>query len=167
MILSDRKINELQKGTPPLIQEAPDFELQLQSNGFDLTVKEIHEFLTRGSIDFSNDERRLAETRKLEFEDGWLELKQGAYKVKTNEVVNIPSDLIAIAKTRSSLLRMGAFTVHAFWDAGFNGRSEFLLVVKNPNGLKLKENSRIAQIAFMKLHEKPDKVYYGIYKGLK
>ncbi|MCD4740158.1 deoxyuridine 5'-triphosphate nucleotidohydrolase [archaeon] len=166
MILSDSEISKLQEATPPLVQEAPDFSLQLQSNGFDLTVKEIYSFKGCGQVDFSNHERKLPDTKLLEFKDGWLKLKKGAYKVKTNEILHIPNTLVALAETRSSLLRMGAYTVHAFWDAGFSGRSEFLLVVENPKGIKVKESARVAQIAFINMAVIPDKPYEGIYKGL-
>lgn len=167
MILSDKKITKLQERVPPLIQEAPDFSLQLQSNGIDLTVMEVHKFVKQGAIDFSNHERVIPETKKMEFKDGWVKLKRGAYKVKTNEVFHFPNNIMGFAQTRTSLLRMGAFTVHGFWDAGFSGRSEFLLVVENPKGIKLKENARVAQISFQELGESVQQPYTGVYKGLR
>jgi len=167
MILNDSQLAKLQKAKPPLIEDYIDWDKQLQPNGFDITVKEVHRLLGPGQVDFSNEERELPKTEAMGFKDGWLELPPGAYKIRTNEYVNIPNDVVAFAQTRSTLLRMGAFTVHAVWDAGFHGRSEFLLVVQNKHGIRLKKNARIAQLVFVRLGTKPDKVYFGVYKGMK
>ncbi|MCP4653080.1 MAG: deoxyuridine 5'-triphosphate nucleotidohydrolase [Candidatus Omnitrophica bacterium] len=145
---------------------------QLTPNGFDLTAGEISEFTSSGAVDFSNNERVLPETEKIipkkkteTDEYGWWQLDRGIYKVKTNETVNMPNNLVAIAFTRTSLLRMGAFTQHGVWDAGFRGKSEFVLVVENPKGVQIKENARIAQLAFLSAQETES--YNGIYKDLK
>jgi len=130
-------------------------------------VGEVHTFEGFGVIDFSNEKRELPKTRKLEFKDGELFLSKGAYKIKTNETVRIPPGVTAFAFTRSSLLRMGAFTSHAVWDSGFEGKGEFLLVVENPNGITLGENARVAQLVFFKMSSKPGTVYFGVYKGMK
>ena len=74
----------------------------------------------------------------------------------------MPRDLIALGFSRTSLLRMGAFTQHGVWDAGFKGRSEFVLSVENPKGVNIKQNSRIAQLVFIKI-KKAAKGYSGIY----
>ena len=94
---------------------------------------------------------------------GWWDLKQGAYKIRANETFNLPDDLVVIAFPRSSLLRMGAFTQTAVWDAGFTGRSEFILVIENPKGLSLKQNARIIQVIFIKINQ-TNLGYQGIYQ---
>ena len=94
---------------------------------------------------------------------GWWNLKRGVYKIRTNESINLPNDLVAIAFPRSSLLRMGVFTQTAVWDAGFRGKSEFVLMVENRGGLRLKQNARIIQIIFMRIN-KTDLGYRGIYQ---
>jgi deoxycytidine triphosphate deaminase len=146
-------------------------DTQLTPNGFDLTVGAVLEFDTPGSLDFSNKERVVPEGEEIvpqkenpQDKFGWWNLKKGVYKIRTNEVVNLPADLIAIAFSRTSLLRMGAFTQHGVWDAGFKGRSEFILVVDNPKGIKIKQNARIAQIIFFKINETKQS-YQGIYQG--
>lgn len=148
-----------------------DLDTQLTPNGFDLTVGNIFEFEAAGAIDFSNKERFipqvdeiLAKKRNTKDKFGWWNLKKGAYKVRTNEVINLPLDLIAIAFSRTSLLRMGAFTQHGVWDAGFRGKSEFILVVQNPKGIKIKQNARIVQMIFIGINEA--KIgYQGIYQS--
>lgn len=154
-----------------LITDYPDLEIQLTPNGFDLTVAKVFMFDTEGALDFSNKERKLPEgkeilAKKQKSQDkfGWWSLKKGVYKIRTNEVVNLPNNLIALAFSRTSLLRMGAFTQHGVWDVGFRGRSEFILVVENPKGIKLKQNARIAQLIFMRINE-TDKGYRGIYQN--
>ncbi len=149
-----------------------DLNTQLTPNGFDLTVAQIFEFKSCGALDFSNKERNLPETiqlrpRKLKQKDkfGWWKLKKGCYKIMTNEIVKLPNDLIAVAFSRSSLLRMGVFVQTAAWDAGFQGRSEFILVVENKAGLRLKENARVAQLVFFRT-AKTTQGYQGIYQNL-
>lgn len=154
-----------------LIENYIHLETQITPNGFDFTVKEIERFKEKGKLDFSNDEREIPETEPMEPEKkdpedkyGWWELEEGVYKIKTNEIVNIPSDLVGIAFPRSSLLRMGCFIQNGIWDGGFSGRSEFLLYV-GPNGVDIKENARVDQVMFFKMDE-VERGYDGAYQNL-
>ncbi len=171
-MLSKHEIEELIK-EKKLIEGYFSLEKQLTQNGFDLTVEKVFEFTAGGAVDFSNKERVIPECREMipgkrspEDAFGWWHLKKGAYKVRTNETVNIPNDLMGFAFTRTTLLRAGAFTQNGIWDAGFSGKSEFLLVVENPNGLDLKQNARVLQLAFSRISEVAQG-YSGIYKDLK
>lgn len=138
--------------------------LQFQPAGIDLTLKEVFQFTTPGKIDFDNAQRELSQTRKLEFPaDGWLHLSPGSYKIIYNEIVKIPTDCCGFGFTRSSLLRCGAAIECALWDPGYEGRSESLLVVSNPNGIKLKKDSRVLQLAFIKLVSEAKNTYSGKY----
>lgn len=155
-----------------LIEHCIDLEIQLTPNGFDLTAGKIFQFTTPGALDFSNKERVVPECKELSAQKkdahdafGWWNLPKGAYKVRTNEVVNLPNDLIAVCYTRTSLLRVGAFTQHGIWDAGFSGKGEFILIVENTFGITLKENARVAQLVFFPTRE--TEAYQGIYKNLK
>jgi len=153
-----------------LISNYCDLDTQLTPNGFDLTAAGIYEFSGLGAVDFSNKERILPECRELfpqkensSDKFGWWILNQGVYKVLSNETVKLPLDLIGVAYPRSSLLRMGAFTQTGVWDAGFEGKSEFVLVVQNPRGMKLKQNARVAQLLFTRITE-TENGYNGIYQ---
>jgi dUTP pyrophosphatase len=157
--------------TRSLIRGYCNLETQLTPNGFDLTAQELYEFDGAGALDFSNKERAIpggkllvARRRNEEDQFGWWELGRGIYKVVTNETVTLPNDLIGIACTRSSLLRMGAFTQTGVWDAGFTGRSEFVLVVENPHGVRVKQNARVVQLMFTRITETAQG-YDGIYKN--
>ncbi len=156
-----------------LIKGFIDLAKQLTPNGIDLTAANIFEFTEEGALDFSNKERKIPECKEIpalkenhEDKFGWWNLKKGIYKLKTNEVVNLPNDLIALAFSRTSVLRMGAFTQHGVWDAGFKGRSEFVLVVDNPAGLRLKQNARVAQLVFLRIIE-TNHSYKGIFQNLR
>lgn len=169
MILNREEIESLIK-EKELFSGFVDLKTQVTPNGFDLTVASVSEFKGEGNLDFSNKERRLPETEELlpiknnsEDKFGWWNLKKGAYRIRTNETISLPKDLIAIAYPRSSLLRMGAFTQNAVWDAGFKGKSEFILVVDNPYGLKLKQNARIIQLIFIRMNETREG-YKGIFQ---
>lgn len=153
-----------------LITEYIHLDTQLQPNGFDVTVDEIHAFTGPGRLDFSNEERQIPETgplptekRDSDDEYGWWRLEPGAYKVVMNECVNIPNDLVGIALPRSSLLRMGAYTQNAFWDGGYEGGGAFLLRIRNPEGVEIKENARINQLSFIRMNE-TGQGYDGIYR---
>lgn len=154
-----------------LVGDYVHLETQLQPNGFDVTVDEIHEFRDSGQLDFSNSEREIPETEKIEpvkrdpeDEYGWWDLEPGVYKVVMNEKVDIPNSLIGVAFPRSSLLRMGATTENAFWDAGYSGGGAFMLKVENEDGIQIKENARINQIGFIEVDEAEDG-YSGVYGG--
>jgi dUTP pyrophosphatase len=156
-----------------LIEDAVDLGSQLTPNGVDLTAAQISVFEGAGAIDFSNRERvlapvRICEARKNDAADahGWWELAPGVYKIKTNETVNMPRDLIAFAYTRTTLLRMGVSTHHGVWDAGFCGKSEFLMTVHNPAGVRIKQNARVAQLVFVPIAEVAQG-YQGIYQHTK
>lgn len=166
VLLSINEIKKLMKSTPPLLENAVDIETQIQPNGLELTLKEIKTIEGIGSVDFDNSERKLPEGRLLSFDDeGWVHLPAGIYKVFFNEIVNIPKNLAAIAKPRSTLIRCGVTLETAVWDAGYRGRSESMLVVYNPEGFRLKKDARIMQLLFYTLESKVKKGYSGIYQN--
>lgn len=170
-MLNKKEIEQLIENQK-LIEDYINLDKQLTPNGFDLTVGKIFDFTSSGRLDFSNKERVIPDEKELPSQKdnpqdkfGWWHLGRGVYKIRTNEVVNLPNDLVALAFSRTSLLRMGAFTQHGVWDAGFSGRGEFILAVENPSGIRLKENARLAQLVFFRVEETEG--YQGIYKNLK
>ncbi len=141
-----------------------DGAIQVQPAGVDLTVGEVYRFRGRGFLGFSNESRVLPDVEKLEFDDGGkLFLERGAYRVRYNEVVRVPSDCVAIGLPRSSLMRMGATVISALWDPGYEGRGEGLLIVENPYGIVLEKDARIVQLIFIRLESKPESEYRGVY----
>ena len=146
------------------VLELLDSAVQVQPAGVDLTVSEVYRFRGHGSLGFSNESRVLPGVEKLEFDDsGRLFLERGAYRVRYNEVVRVPSDCVAIGLPRSSLMRMGATVISALWDPGYEGRGEGLLIVENPYGIVLEKGARIVQLIFIRLESRPVSEYRGVY----
>ena len=164
MILNSEEIRE-RILKEKLIENFIDLEIQLQPASFDLTLDEIFLLTSSASIDFDNKERRLPNYKKIEFKDEWIELNKEVYLVSFNEIVNIPKDLIAFVRPRSSLVRSGATIFSSLWDPGYSGKSNCLLAVLSENGIKLKKNARIAQMVFFKLSSPTSKTYSGIYQN--
>ena len=164
--LNRKEIAELIDSDHPLIVDYLELETQLQPNGFDLSVKEASRLTTRGQLGSSNDDRRLPETEALAFDsEGWLSLAAGSLLITFNEVVALPSDIMALGRPRSSLLRSGVSLHTAVWDAGYHGRSQSLLTVHHPSGFKLQQNARVAQLVFFRLAAPPEEGYEGRYQG--
>ena len=162
-MLNSNKIKQL-IDEKELISGYIDLETQLQPTGFDLSLGSILAYKGGGNIDFSNVEREIAPTEPLEPDNNdWYNLKPGCYTIVYNEIVKIPLDLVAIARSRSSMLRNGASVETAIWDPGYEGRSSSLLVVSNPHGLRIKRDARVAQLVFFNT-EKVPKGYDGIYQ---
>ena len=147
-----------------LVTEYIDLDKQLQPSGFDLSLESVEAYLGGGAVDFSNWERVIADTRTIEPDsDGWINLEKGVYKVVYNEVVKMPMNVAAIARTRSTLLRNGAEVGTAVWDPGYEGRSSSMLTVHNPHGLRLKKDARVAQLIFFETGD-VEKGYSGVYQ---
>lgn len=148
-----------------LISDYIDLEKQLQPSGFDISLKEVFEYVGSGAVDFSNKERKIADTKVLEPNaKGWYNLEPGCYMLVYNEVVKMPLDVVAIARSRSTMLRNGANMETAVWDPGYQGRSSSLLVVHNPHGIHLKRDARVAQLIFFKTKE-VEHGYSGVYQN--
>ncbi len=150
-VLSAAKIRELQKNSPPLIEGLLDESVQIQPNGVDLSMMHVQGFAAGGELGFSSDQRVLPKLAPLEFQDDWIDLKMGQYLVTFNEIVHLPLDVMALGRPRSSLLRMAVSVGTAVWDAGYNGRSQSLLIVYNPNGVRLARNARLLQLVFIEV----------------
>ena len=165
-VLSREDILGLLEATPPLVDNLLDIEQQVQPNGVDLTVKEIAMFSSPGSIGTRNEIRVLSALSPLVFNGmGDLELLPGCYLVTCNEIVNLPRDVMALAKPRSSLLRCGVSVHTAVWDAGYSGRSQSLLTVYNPQGFRIHKDARFVQLVFFRLGSEVTEGYNGVFQG--
>ena len=168
----NREEIELLLASPnPLAEDYVDLESQLQPNGLDITVREVARFVSEegpasGWLGAANADRLLPKTEPLAFDtEGWLALEPGSYLVTFNEVVNLPPDLMALGRPRSSLLRSGVSLHTAVWDAGYRGRSQSLLTVHHAGGFRLQRNARVAQLVFFRLATPPEEGYQGAYQG--
>ena len=162
---SKERLKELIYGKPPLIEGYIDLDQQLQPNGFDLTLRQVDVMQTPGQIATDNSRRQVSDLSPLIFDGlGFIDLPAGIYSITFNEIVHLPRNIMALATPRSSLLRCGATVNTAVWDAGYSGRSQSLLVVYNPRGIRLEKNARIIQIVFFALDGETEG-YQGAYQG--
>lgn len=165
VVLSKQDIYRLIQSQPPLIEGAVNLSEQVQPNGVDLTLREVAMLQSPGMIAVSNDQRRVSDLAKLAFDGlGFIDLMPGAYIVSYNEIVHLPRDVVALARPRSSLLRCGVTLNTAVWDAGYSGRSQSLMVVHNPLGIRLQRNARLMQLIFLQLSQETEG-YQGVYQG--
>jgi len=163
-VLSGNDIRRLLQSRPPLIEGWLDLDAQLQANGFDLTLRDVALIQSGGQVAVDNRDRMVSGQSPLSFDNaGFLSLDPGVYMITYNEIVHLPKDIIALGRPRSSLLRCGVGVGTAVWDAGYEGRSQSLLVVHNPHGFRVQQNARITQLVFMTLSGESEG-YKGIYQ---
>ena len=164
-VLSRKDIRRLILQTPSLIEGYIDLEQQLQPNGFDITLRDVAMLQNMGQIATDNAQRRLPDLASLIFDNqGFMELIHGSYIITYNEIVHIPTNLMALARPRSSLLRCGVSIGTAVWDAGYSGRSQSLMLVYNSYGFRVQQNARVAQLVFMTLTAETES-YSGKYQN--
>ena len=164
-VLSRHDIRRLIQQKPSLVEGYIDLEQQLQPNGFDITLRDIAMLQNMGQIATDNRQRQLPDLAPLIFDNqGFLELIPGSYIITYNEIVHIPTNLMALARPRSSLLRCGVSIGTAVWDAGYSGRSQSLMLVYNSYGFRVQQNARVAQLVFMILTAETEG-YSGKYQN--
>ena len=147
-----------------LVSNLRDPEVQLSPNGVELTLHKIFTYKEAGRVDFSNADRYIPELEEYPLDNGQYNLQSGTYLVTYNELIHLPTNLMAFGRPRSSLLRSGATIESAIWDAGYQGRSRGMLTVYNPHGFQVKPNARLLHLVFVQLLQDTEP-YAGIYQG--
>jgi dUTP pyrophosphatase len=146
-----------------VVSDTIDFDKQVQVNGVDLTVKELQRIKTKGVIDFDNSKRQLPEYEVIPLtKEGYWDLEPGSYILRYNEIVSVPKNAVGIIQPRSSLLRMGGTVIGAWWDSGYSGRGQGLLILHA--SLRMYKDARVAQIVFLK-SDPVSKGYAGQYQN--
>ena len=154
------------EGQPPLVEELLSLDEQLQPTGMDFSLKRVDRLTSDGCMGRDAADRSLPLSETMDFgNDGWLFLNTGPYLVTFNEIVNIPLNIMALARPRSSLIRSGVSLHTAVWDAGYRGRSQALLSVLNPAGYHLQRDARLMQMIFFRLARPVERGYQGRYQG--
>lgn len=155
-----------------MISEYKDLDIQLQPNGFDLTINiksiEEYDYVLNGNffrVNFDNHLRSLPDMRIIsQYMDKEIVLKRGCYLFKFNEYLKLPSNVMAECKPRSTMLRGLCDIRTAYWDRGFEGESSGLLIVYET--CNIFRDARVAQMKFETL-EDDGNTYDGIYKNEK
>lgn len=149
-IISGSDLKRYLRGRSPVVSGMISPKSQVSVNGIDLTVRSIQRFIGKGCLGVRSEETRFPNLSKEMKIESTVHLRQGCYKIKYNEKIQVPTNLAAIARPRSTLLRLGATVETALWDSGYTGRSESLLVVHNRFGIDLPKNARVVQLVFMR-----------------
>jgi dUTP pyrophosphatase len=164
-VLSREELRAAVAGDPPLV-EGIEADIQIQANGIDLRVERIQRLTSPGLLGAADALREPAAREDLQSDkDGWWDLHRGAYVITYREKVNLPHDLMALARPRSTLLRSGVAIHTAVWDAGYSGRGEGLLSVLNARGWRLQRGARVLQLVFFRLSTPTVDGYKGRYLG--
>ena len=152
--------------TRQLIRNLRHVAQQQQPCGVDLTLSQVSKWTSAATIDFDNTKRQAAQISNLPFDDinHTITLQPGAYLIDFNETVQIPRNCMASVFPRSSLWRSGVGISAGVVDAGYEGAMGALMEVKNPNGVVLYKNAKLAQIVFEEMGETLEG-YSGIYQS--
>src|SRR2546426_9122729 len=164
-VLSREELRAALASTPALVEDV-DVQLQVQPSGVDLRVERVERLTSPGLLGAADNVREPAAREDvLADKDGWWDLHRGAYVITYREKVNLPHDLMALARPRSTLLRSGVAIHAAVWDAGYSGRGEGLLSVLNARGWRLQRGARVLQLVFFRLSAPTGEGYKGRYHG--
>jgi dUTP pyrophosphatase len=149
----------------PLISGWRNLDEQLQPNGFDLSLAAVSRLRGAARIGARSADRELPSMESIPFDaDGWVTLPPGPYHILYNEVVSLPSHIMALGRPRSSLARGGVSIHTAVWDAGYVGRSTSLLIVSNEAGFQVQRDARVMQLVFLGLAGATAEGYRGRYQ---
>lgn len=150
-----------------LVEDLCERELQNpEGAGFDLRVGEV--FISEGGEAFLGENERhtprVGSIAKYK-ENKDIILKPGDFVlVKTIEKVNLPNDVAAIFRPRSTLQRCGIGLFTATASPGYCGELTFGMCNLGKNDFKLELGARIVHIIFFKTTENISK-YRGQWQG--
>jgi len=152
--------------TRQLVRNMRHVAQQQQPCGVDLTLRQVSEWTSAATIDLDNTKRQAAKTSSLPFDNTshTITLQPGAYLIDFNETVLIPRNCMASVFPRSSLWRSGVGINAGVVDAGYEGAMGALMEVKNPKGIILYKDAKLAQIVFEEMGETVEG-YSGIYQS--
>jgi dUTP pyrophosphatase len=146
-----------------LVQHLRNPTLQLQPCGIDLTLRQISLWTSPATISLSNANRKAAKLSLLQLDDK-ITLQPGSYLIDFNETIKVPRNCMASVFPRSSLWRSGVGISAGVVDAGYEGAMGAMMDVRNPFGVVLYKDARLAQVVFEELGVVVEG-YKGVYQG--
>ncbi len=167
MILGVDKLHELVEKNN-LVENLCERELtNPEGTGFDLRVGEI--FTLSGEGYLGEKERKTCDINSVaKYEEGKITthiIKPGDfYLFKTIEKVNIPDNLIAEFKPRTTLQRMGIFFRSSFGGSGYSGELTFAIANVGPCEVKLELGARVCHVVFHEVNGETN-LYRGQWQG--
>lgn len=93
-----------------------------------------------------------------------MKLGPGSYLIDFNETVHVPRNVMGSLFPRSSLWRSGVGISAGVVDAGYEGAMGAMMDVRNPDGVILFRDAKIAQIVFEELRGEVEG-YRGVYQS--
>jgi len=158
MILSDKTIKELLSSKRLIIE--PLEQKQIQPASVDLRISGEMLCMKGGEIVFEKEQ----EYEKHEGDEVVIPPRTQVL-IRSLEYMELPHDIAAMTKLRSSLSRVGLMLNNAGWvDPGFKGTLTLSVYNANDCALRIAKGTRFAQLILMKLDGASDG-YAGKYSG--
>ncbi len=85
--------------------------------------------------------------------------------VKTREKINLPENIAALFKPRSTLFRSGLVLRTGIANPGYRGPLYFGLKNEGPIPVKVEMGARFASVMFFEVRGKPANTYRGQWQG--
>ena len=134
-MLSKKRIKDLIENQG-MITNFLDLDIQLQVNGFDLTVESI-QMLDRGTSIIGFENKSMSPYVYLSGPlDDEITLEKGFYLLTMCETIKLPLNVAAAPLNRTSLFRMGSLIAGGWYDRGYQGQPQTGLFVTHPIILK-------------------------------
>lgn len=140
-----------------------------EGTGFDLRLGAVYT-LKDGCSFLGVDERCTVDVEEIASYNGnetrAFELQPGQFVlVKTIEKLNLPDDIVAIFRPRSTLYRSGASLHTATASPGYSGYLTFGLHNHSKNPVKIELGARIAHVLFFRISGGIRSQYRGQWQG--
>lgn len=167
MVLGIDKLIELVE-KQKLVENLCERELtNPEGTGFDLRLGEIYRISGEGYL--GEAERKTCDIELVErYEDGkvkTLEIQPGDFfLIKTLEKVNIPDNLTAEFKPRTTMQRMGIFFRASNAAPGYSGELTFAIVNVGPCKVNIELGARVCHVIFHEVSGKTH-LYRGQWQG--
>jgi len=169
MVIGTKELLRLVK-EQRLVENLSQRELENpEGTGFDLRAGAIYTFKNGDSL-LGETDRYTAPVEEVARYDPdekrIFELKPGqCVLIETIENVNLPNDIVAIFRPRSTLFRSGAALHTATASPGYCGKLSFGLHNMSQNILKLEMGARFVHILFFKVEGDIHSSYRGQWQG--
>lgn len=167
MVLGVDKLLELVEKNK-LVEDLCERELtNPEGTGFDLRLGELFKISGEGYL--GEAERKTCDIESVaKYEEGkvtTVTVKPGDfYLFKTIEKVNIPDNLVAEFKPRTTMQRMGIFFRSSQASPGYSGELTFAIANVGPCEVKIEMGARLCHVIFHEVNGKTH-LYRGQWQG--
>ncbi len=168
MILGHSELKKLIKSNNLITGLSERDEKDAEGCVFDLQLDKV--YTLKGKAFLGIDERETPELTEVASYDpkkrSRFTFEPGKYYMtKTVEVVNIPENIAAIVKPRTTTFRCGLYLRAGIINPGYNGTLDFAIKNEGPIPVEIELGARFAQIFFMEVKGKAVHTYRGQWQG--